>query len=570
MNNYYYRDIKVPFNTLYFTKKNIPTRSESVLNFYEKTIVLLLKEGINATSEEKLINKLSIMLNIKEIFVEDFINTLFRLNAITFETGIYKLSSQSYFEYSDKDQDILLSNVKEGKDDLEFAYLLDVDSLITRKLIDESKVSYTEKVSKEYPEAYKENIYNSLNKVKKETIDELAKCSLKNALIEPIKFKYDDLNEIQLNQINIPISIRYDYVYEKECGILDSCEIKNDGNNNLCDFISPIVLKNFIKKNYELDDKKPDFILYLEKLHEEEEKKKELEKLNKEKIVKEEKENQIKIEIDKKDKEIAEKEIIIKQLTNQIKQLNESDEKEINKLSKQLQEEKDKHQKTKEDLKDLNREHNKLANERSIAQKTLKEKENEIKEEHNKIYKDEFERKISAFEQYNNAFKDNYPKIYNQNYDISQCLLKMSKKINDKMDMTNDWGSIRNILQNYIRNLFAILLNRDISTIDRLKTEFSEKRPNERMDIVKFISSENLNNLILLEWCADGFYHKNDKNSSDKKLISPELALEFKQKIEEFSNLTNEIQKNKLMSLITTITKSNLSENQLKKLEENL
>ena len=39
MNNYYYRDIKVPFNTLYFNKKNILTRSETVLNFYEKIIV---------------------------------------------------------------------------------------------------------------------------------------------------------------------------------------------------------------------------------------------------------------------------------------------------------------------------------------------------------------------------------------------------------------------------------------------------------------------------------------------------------------------------------------------------
>src|SRR5574344_1686576 len=129
MNNYYYRNVKVPFNTLYFTKKDILTRSETVLNFYEKMIVLLLKEGIKASGNEKLINKLSIMLNIKEVFVEDFINVLIRLNAITSESGIYKLSNQSYFGYSDKDPDILLSNVKEGKDDLEFAYLLDVDSL---------------------------------------------------------------------------------------------------------------------------------------------------------------------------------------------------------------------------------------------------------------------------------------------------------------------------------------------------------------------------------------------------------------------------------------------------------
>ena len=211
MNNYYYRDIKVPFNTLYFTKKDIPTRSESVLNFYEKTIVLLLKEGIKATSNEKLIEKLSVMLNIKEVLVEDFLNVLFRLNAVTVESGTYKLSSQSYFEYSDKDQDILLSNVKECKNDLEFAYLLDVDSLITRNIIDESKITCTEKISKEYPEAYKENIYNNLSRVKDAIIEDLAKYSLRNVLIEPIKFKYTDLNELQFNQINIPISIRYDY-----------------------------------------------------------------------------------------------------------------------------------------------------------------------------------------------------------------------------------------------------------------------------------------------------------------------------------------------------------------------
>ena len=570
MNNYYYRNVKVPFNTLYFTKKDILTRTETVLNFYEKMIVLLLKEGIKASSNEKLINKLSIMLNIKEVFVEDFINVLIRLNAITSESGIYKLSNQSYFGYSDKDPDILLSNVKECKDDLEFAYLLDVDSLITRKIIDESKVSFTEKVTKEYPEAYRENIYNNLNKINEVTLSNLAKCSLKNVLVEPIKYKYEDLVNFQSNQVNIPISIRYDYSYDKECGVFDSCEVMNEGNINISNFISPVVLKNFIKKNYELDDRKPDFILYLEKLKEEEEKKKELEKLNQIRITKEQQEKEIEEKIAKKYLEIAEKERVIKQLNNHIKQLNATEEKEINKLSKQLQEEKEEHQKTKESLKDLNREHNILANERSVAQKTLKEKEIELKQEHSKIYKDEFERKIFAFEQYNIAFKDKYPKIYNQNYDVAQCLLNMSKKINDKMDMNNDWGSLRNILQNYIRNIFAILLNRDVSTIDRLKTEFSEKRPNERMDIVKIISGDTLNSLILLEWCADSAYHKNDKNTFDKKPISPELALEFKQNMKEFSNLTNELQKNKLLSLITTITKSNLNENQLKKLEENL
>ena len=49
------------------------------------------------------------------------------------------------------------------------------------------------------------------------------------------------------------------------------------------------------------------------------------------------------------------------------------------------------------------------------------------------------------------------------------------EKINDKMDMTNDWGSLRNILQNYIRNIFAILLNRNINTIDRLKIELLKR-----------------------------------------------------------------------------------------------
>ena len=76
------------------------------------------------------------------------------------------------------------------------------------------------------------------------------------------------------------------------------------------------------------------------------------------------------------------------------------------------------------------------------------------------------------------------------------------------MDMNNDWGSLRNILQNYIRNIFAILLNRDVSTIDRLKTEFSEKRPNERMDIVKIISEDlNANIQKLTVKTFDGIFN---------------------------------------------------------------
>ena len=570
MNNYYYRDIKVPFNTLYFNKKNILTRSEMVLNFYEKIIVLILKEGIEASGDDELIEKLSTMLNIKRIFVEDFINNLMRIKAVIFESNVYKLSNQSYFGYSDKDQDILLSNIKEGKDDLEFAYLLDVDSLVTRKIIDESKVTYTEKLNKDYPETFKENIYTNLNKIKEDTILNLTRFSLKNVLVEPIKFLYEDLVDLQFNQINIPITIRYDYSYDKECGVFDSCAICNGGTINLNDLVSNKILSKFIKINYEFDEKKPDFILYLENLKEEEKKKKELEKLIKVKLENENREKEIQNEIKKKDQEIAEKEKIIKQLNAKFKALNENEEKEKIQLFKQLQEEKEEHQKTKENLKELNKEHNKVSNERNIIQKTLKEKEKEIREEHNKIYKDEFERKVFAFEQYNNSFKLKYPKIYNQNCDVIDCLLCMSKKINDKMPMDNEFGKLRNILQNYIRSIFAVLLNRNINTIDRLKAEFSENHPVERQNVVLFIRQENLDNLIDLEWCSDGYYHQNDRNTIDKQTISKELALKFKSKVEEFESFTKEIQKNKLLSLITTITKINFNEEQLKKLEENL
>lgn len=106
--------------------------------------------------------------------------------------------------------------------------------------------------------------------------------------------------------------------------------------------------------------------------------------------------------------------------------------------------------------------------------------------------------------------------------------------------------------------------------MDRLKAEFSENHPLKRMNVVKFISKENLDNLIDLEWCSDGYYHQNDKNTIDKQTISKELALKFKSKVEEFESFTKEIQKNKLLSLITTITKINFNEEQLRRLEEQL
>ena len=73
------------------------------------------------------------------------------------------------------------------------------------------------------------------------------------------------------------------------------------------------------------------------------------------------------------------------------------------------------------------------------------------------------------------------------------------------------------------------------------------------------------------ERCYDAVFHKKDKKSnSSKQVISPELAEEFNEKLNVFSNLTNELQKETLLSLINVVFKTKLNEKQLNKLESEL
>ena len=571
MNNNYYREIKVPFSTLYFTKKDIITKTETVLNFYEKMIILLLKEGVKAKSEGELIINLSIMLNVKEKFVDKFINKLNKVEALIIENGKFKLTDELYYEYSDKDNDILLANVNEEKDDLEFAYILDLNTLITRRFIDESKVTYTEKVTKEYTDDFKNSILSSIYRLEDDYINDIINKSLNNRVVSYSEFLLEDLKNVQFNKITLPINVRYNYDFDKNCGVFDTCNIENIGNIDLGKYISPVILEHFIKKNYEFDNKKPDFILYLEKLEEEKANIKELNKLEKEEAETKLNEKNAQEEIINIENEINNEDNLIKQLNKEIKNLSDSDKNENEKINKQLHEEKEKHKETKEKLKEKNRELNKLSNERKIAENNVKAKKREIMENHLNMYKDEFEKKILLFEQYNESFYINYPKIYSQNVDVIDCLLKMFKKINNNMDMTNDWGTLRAILQNYIRCFIACLLDKDVKTIDRLKSEFSDNHPEDRMTMILLIKKENLDNLILLEWCSDAVYHKNDKKSnSTKQVISTELVEEFNEKLNVFSNLTNELQKETLLSLINVVFKTKLNEKQLNKLESEL
>ena len=56
MKNIYSRELKLSFNSINFLKKDIITRHDKTLNFYQKNIILILEKGLTANSLNDLSN----------------------------------------------------------------------------------------------------------------------------------------------------------------------------------------------------------------------------------------------------------------------------------------------------------------------------------------------------------------------------------------------------------------------------------------------------------------------------------------------------------------------------------
>ena len=125
--NSYIKKIPVELMSYSCVFKDVETKQIRKLNFYEKAIVLLLSKGVKADTIESLIEKISKFLNIRESFVSEFIYLLDELESLHDGGNIFSLSQSVKFEKYNKDERILVSNVKSGTDNFEYLYISQLD-----------------------------------------------------------------------------------------------------------------------------------------------------------------------------------------------------------------------------------------------------------------------------------------------------------------------------------------------------------------------------------------------------------------------------------------------------------
>lgn len=576
----YYREIKIPFTAIHFTKKDIVTRSGTILNFYQKTILLILKKGIKAIDTDDLAKKISVMLNIKYLIVKHCVEYFYKMKIIKLENGIYVLGDDVNCTYSEKNSNVMLANVKMGKDNLNYVYLSEIGTLLTQKLIDEYKITSTEKLdAPNYSDELLNQLDKQLMKLNEKGIPlDLASKSLSNTVCEKVQIKLEDLKELKKSMINIPLKISYIYNRDLAKGVYHSSELNFSGSSILSNYFDNTALNLKLSLDYEHDTKKPDYILYEENLEQEKQTRLEIEKKSKE--VKKLQADKISTEetIKAAKKKIDDKNAKIKELKKQLKELQE-DNKEYKEKFLILEKEQASVKDDDNNLKELNKKLNVLQQETSSSEKEIKNIIKNYNDDYEKKYTDSFERKLLMFEKNNNKLYDKYKNVYEENSKILQNLLSMSKKINDNSNMVEEWFYLYKAFTCYLKFILSILLNREPNTINSFKSELVKSNSNNdmtnnnnRMDLgLKYgLSGDIIDSLIITETCTDHLRHKFDSKqfSADYKSKNENNFARQEEVYNNFKNLSKESKKNILYSIISLIEKANFTEDKYETLEK--
>lgn len=568
----YFRELKIPFNAIHFLKKDIVTRSGTPLNFYQKNILLILTSGVSAKNIDELSNKLSTMLNIKYSVIKEYIEYLYKMKAITLSDNKFVISEDLNYTYSDKHQDVMIANTKMGKDVLSYVYLLEIGSLLSQKILDDNNITSTEKIfASNYTEEWLEKLYQRLEKLSDTSVPlNLAKQSLSNAICDDCRIKKEDLQELFKSKVNLPFKIEYVYNRETGVGEFKDCFLNIDENNIIHEFLQNKNYKLKISTEFKEDSKKPDFILYEEAINKEKEKRTELQnaKLKSQKIAKEKADTQEqKAKVEKKLEAQKEK---IKSLNKQLKE----DNKEYQRLLKEISNEEEEKNSNSEKLKELNKQENNLNAESSKNDKKVKEITKSIIESHEKLYVDAFEKKLFSFEKYNNKLYSVFPNVFNENYRLINTLLSMSKKINDSSPMVEEWFNLYYCFTCYLKFLLSMMLNRKAETIDSFKSELINDGmvgTNNRMNLAtKYnINGQICDDLIMIEISGDHIRHLFDsiQHSSNYQKSNSNASTKQKEVYKEFLNNNKEKKKEILYSLVQLFERANLNNESMKLLD---
>jgi len=257
--NSYIKKVPVELMAYMCSFKNVETKRARKLNFYERAIVLLLSKGVKAVTIEELIDKISVFLNIKKSFVEEFINLLFELESLYDGGNKFSLSNSVVFEEHKNDKRILLSNVQNDRDDISFLYISQLDFVSSIKVpglkFDEGELVQIA-----------ENLITPLGgllapHLKK--IEDIAEKDMPNSLAMTFDSKYL-MQELSSNGVYAKkgyynVDIKYVYDESARQGRFAGVEkIYGDFDDSWSELTKAIV--NYVDDTYSVDYDEPDFI----------------------------------------------------------------------------------------------------------------------------------------------------------------------------------------------------------------------------------------------------------------------------------------------------------------------
>lgn len=251
----YSREMKISYDVINFQIKDIPVLKKEKLSIYQKYIILLLNNGIVASSKEELINNISIALNIKKSFVYHFIANLTALKYIEYNqyTKKFTLSNSYKIIYDNDDNTIMKANT--GKANAEYKnlyYIQAFNKVVSIDFFNNDSVSLkrmTKKIDKNFFQELDKKIKEEQNVKKiKKIVKEFFE---KDEILLSKDFKYTLVDKFETYRVDLDVVLFYEY----NDGISKLNKIQCNPTLELSQEIF-----NDIKEKYDIDTNIPRFI----------------------------------------------------------------------------------------------------------------------------------------------------------------------------------------------------------------------------------------------------------------------------------------------------------------------
>jgi len=257
MNNsvIYSKERTLSCDVLKFKIENIPVLVAEKLSIYQKYTILLLKNGIIASTKKELTETISIALNIKKSFISDFIEVLSSLNYLKWnsETKTFLLSD-SYKIISDSN-DITIMKANTNKQFAEFKdlyYIEPFNKIVSSKFFENDAMTLRRTTRK-----LQSSLYDDINAIVKKddhfkSINNIVKNAFeKEEFILGNDFSYTLADEFETYELTLKAIFFYEYNGEIS-------KLTDINYNSVVEIPKEII--SDAKEKFNIDDKLPRFI----------------------------------------------------------------------------------------------------------------------------------------------------------------------------------------------------------------------------------------------------------------------------------------------------------------------